>query len=227
VVRPQSSPDGFLLIDKPAGLTSHDVVDRVRRIFGIRRVGHGGTLDPLATGLLILMLGSSTRKASDFLDAEKTYLATLRLGTMTDTQDAQGKILESRPVGSFTREQIQAVCGEFLGAIPQQIPAYSAVRIGGVRSYALARAGREIPPRTRNVEVRELEILRIDLPDVEFRVTCSKGTYVRTLCADIGRQLGCGGHLRQLRRIRIGSITVDRAVRLDGVSAGDILPCIP
>ncbi|MCM8794819.1 MAG: tRNA pseudouridine(55) synthase TruB [Candidatus Omnitrophica bacterium] len=219
--------DGFLLIDKPGGMTSHDVVDRVRRLLGIRRVGHGGTLDPLATGLLIVMVGQATRKAASLLDSDKTYVATLCLGATTDTQDAQGRVIERRPVEGLREEEIRRAFEKFRGPITQQVPSFSAVRISGKRAYELARAGKEIPPRFRNVDIRELEILRFDPPEVEFRVTCSKGTYIRTLCADIGRELGCGGFLKELRRTRIGTISVDQAVRLDRLEPGRILSVLP
>ncbi len=219
--------EGFLLIDKPAGITSHDVVNRVRRLFGLKRVGHGGTLDPLATGLLILMLGSYTRKADCFLGADKTYLATLSLGVTTDTEDAQGKILQIREVGPFPAGRIEQVCGRFVGDIEQRVPAYSAVRIGGRRSYELARSGKPIPPRSRQVSVRELKILAYRHPEVDLKISCSKGTYIRTLCADIGDKLGCGAHMKSLRRIRIGAVTIDRAVKLDEAGQKDILSCLP
>ncbi len=221
---PDSSLDGLLLIDKPAGITSHDAVDFIRRRFQIRRVGHGGTLDPAATGLLILLLGAATRRASTLLTADKTYLATLRLGVTTDTQDGEGKVLQTREVGCLSAGQIETALASFHGEIEQQIPAYSAVRIQGRRSYELARAGIPVPVRTRRVTVRELKILKIQLPDVEFKVSCSKGTYIRTLCADVGAALGCGGHLAQLHRIAIGSFTIDQAVKLEEVEARHILP---
>lgn len=216
--------DGLLLIDKPAGLTSHDVVDRVRRRFRIRRVGHGGTLDPAATGLLILLVGEATRHAKFLLSADKTYLSTLRLGTVTDTQDGEGRVLETRPVGTIARSQIEEVCGRFRGTIEQQIPAYSAVRVNGRRFYDLARAGKAVPRRLRKVTVHDLQVLDVRLPDIDLKITCSSGTYIRTLCADLGEALGCGGILSRLSRTRVGPFTLDRAVKLDGCVPKDILP---
>ncbi len=216
--------NGILLIDKPAGITSHDVVDEVRRRLRTRRVGHGGTLDPGATGLLILLVGEATRKASSLLETDKSYRATLRLGVTTDTQDAQGRVLETQEVGPIPREQIEGICAQFRGEIEQEIPAYSAVRIDGIRSYALARAGRAIPRRTRRVQVHELKVLEVRLPEVELFVTCSKGTYIRALCADIGKALGVGGHLTRLRRTRVGSFSIEQAVRMDAVQPENILP---
>lgn len=211
--------DGLLLIDKPGGMTSHDVVDAIRRRLQIRKVGHGGTLDPSATGLLILLLGKATRKASDFLQADKTYRATLRLGVATDTQDSEGRVIETRPVEGIPLEKVHQVLSRFMGSIEQQIPAYSAVHIQGRRSYALARAGIAPPPRTRRVTVHTLKLLDVQWPDLDLEVTCSTGTYVRTLCSDIGAALGTGGHLAALRRTRIGTYTVAQAVPLDRVEA--------
>jgi tRNA pseudouridine55 synthase len=200
------------------------VVDEVRQRFRLRRVGHGGTLDPAATGLLILLLGATTRKAGALLDADKSYLATLRLGVTTDTQDAQGRILETKEVGPIPREQIERICAQFRGQIEQEIPAYSAVRIGGRHSYALARAGVTIPRRTRPVTIHELKVLEVRLPEVDFSVSCSKGTYIRALCADIGAALGVGGHLGTLRRTRIGSFSIEQAVPLEKVKPEDLIP---
>ena len=216
--------EGILLVDKPAGITSHDVVDAVRRRFRIRRVGHGGTLDPAATGLLVILVGGATRKAEFLLGADKTYRAVLRLGETTDTLDREGRLIERRPVGEISREQIQAACSRFVGEITQEIPAYSASRIGGQRSYDLARKGLPVPKRFRRVRILSLEVEGIRLPDVDLKVVCSKGTYVRALCADIGRELGCGGHLRALSRTGVGPFTIEQAVSLDGVSAERLIP---
>ncbi len=218
------APDGLLLIDKPAGMTSHDVVDRIRRRFRIRRVGHGGTLDPAATGLLILLLGSATRHAKLLLSADKTYLSTLRLGTVTDTQDGEGKVLETRPVGAIPPSRIEEICGRFRGPIEQQIPAYSAVRVNGRRFYDLARAGKAVPRRLRKVTVHDLQVLDVRLPEVDLKITCSSGTYIRTLCADLGAALGCGGILSRLSRTRVGPFALEQAVRLHDCGPADILP---
>lgn len=215
---------GLLLVDKPAGMTSHDVVDWARRRFGMRRVGHGGTLDPAATGLLILLLGPATRHARHLLNADKTYLSTLLLGATTDTQDSEGKLLETRPVGPLTPEQIEAVCVRFRGEIEQQVPAYSAVRVQGKRFYDLARAGQTVPRRIRKVWVHRLLVLEIRLPEVDLEVTCSSGTYVRTLCADLGAALGCGGHLKRLYRTRVGPFALEQSVKLDQAGPEHILP---
>ena len=215
--------NGFLLVDKPAGITSHDAVDTIRRRFQIQRVGHGGTLDPAATGLLILLVGQATRQASTFLGADKTYQATLRLGIITDTQDGQGKVLQTRPVGPISLEQIREACVHFHGEIHQKIPAYSAIRIQGKRSYDLARAGIAIPERSRLVRIYELKILGLTLPDLDFQIRCSKGTYIRMLCEDLGVALGCGGYLAKLRRTQVGSFSIDQAVTLEEASPKHIL----
>ena len=216
--------DGLLLIDKPPGMTSHDVVDRIRRQFKMRRVGHGGTLDPAATGLLILLLGRATRHARVLLGADKTYVGTLLLGQATDTQDAEGKVLSTRDVPPLTREQIEQACARFRGQIDQEVPAYSAVRIQGKRFYDLARAGQPVPRRVRRVTVHELKVQEIRLPEVDLQVTCSSGTYVRTLCADIGEALGCGGHLKRLGRTQVGPFRLSEAVRLADVRPEHVVP---
>ena len=219
-----ASHSGLLLVDKPAGMTSHDVVDWARRRFSMRRVGHGGTLDPAATGLLILLLGQATRYARHLLNADKTYFSTLLLGQTTDTQDAEGKVLETRPVGELTRERVETVCGRFQGEIEQEVPAYSAVRVQGKRFYDLARAGQAVPRRIRKVRVHRLMVLEIRLPEVDLEVTCSSGTYVRTLCADIGAALGTGGHLKRLCRTQVGPFSLQHSVKLDQAGPEHLLP---
>lgn len=216
--------DGLLLIDKPAGMTSHDVVDEIRRRFRMRRVGHGGTLDPAATGLLILLLGRATRHARILLGADKTYVGTLLLGRSTDTQDSEGRVLAEREVGPLTREQVEQACARFRGQIEQQVPAYSAVRIQGRRFYDLARAGKPVPRRVRKVTVRDLQVLDLRLPEVDLEITCSSGTYVRTLCSDLGDALGCGGHLLRLTRTRVGPFRLSEATRLEEARPERVVP---
>ena len=214
--------NGILLVDKPAGITSHDVVDHARRRLGIQRIGHAGTLDPAATGLLILLIGPATRQAADFQGLDKNYRATLRLGETTDTQDSEGRILRRQEVPSFTSAQLEEVFARFRGEIEQEVPAYSAVRIQGKHSYEFARAGVEVARPVRSVTIYDLKILSVHLPDIEFEASCSKGTYIRTLCADIGETLGCGGHLCQLRRTRIGSYRIEDAVTLEELQPGHL-----
>lgn len=205
-------------------MTSHDVVDEVRRRLKIRQVGHGGTLDPQATGLLVLLVGRATRQAHILLGADKVYRATLQLGVTTDTQDKEGKVLQTTPLDSIRSEQIEEVCARFRGEIEQETPAYSASRIGGKRSYALARAGLVVPRRIRRVTIHELKVLRVELPRAHLHIRCSKGTYIRTLCADIGAALGCGGILLELRRIQVGPFSVDQAIPLEDVGPQQIRP---
>ena len=200
------------------------MVDCIRRRFHMQRVGHGGTLDPAATGLLILLLGTATRQAQHLLEADKTYFATLRLGISTDTQDGEGTVLENREVGSISAERIEAASQKFRGAIQQETPAYSAARVQGRRSYELARAGLPVPRRIRQVTVRELTILDVRLPEIDLKVICSKGTYIRTLCSDLGSALGVGGHLARLRRVQIGPFSVEKALPPESCRPEDILP---
>lgn len=205
-------------------MTSHDVVDCVRRRFGMRRIGHGGTLDPAATGLLILLVGGATRQARFLLNADKTYLATLRLGETTDTQDGEGKVLNRQEVPPITGEQIEEVCRRFRGEIEQEIPAYSAVRIQGRRFYDLARAGKAVPRRVRKIRIHALNISAVRLPEVDLEVICSSGTYIRTLCADLGAALGCGGHLSYLSRTKVGPFSLEQSVKLDAVAPQHLVP---
>lgn len=203
--------DGLLVVDKPAGLTSHDVVDRVRRRWRVHRVGHGGTLDPMATGVLLLLLGQATKSAQQLLGLDKEYEATVQLGRTTDTQDLQGQILSQQPVPTFTLAQIETACARLRGDIEQVVPAYSAVRFGGRRGYELARAGMVVPEKRRRVHVAVLEVREAQGDRVLFHVTCSKGTYVRTLAHDLGQALGCGGALAALRRTRVGPWSLAQA----------------
>lgn len=211
--------DGILLVDKPPRLTSHDVVDKVRRHFGFKKVGHCGTLDPLATGLLILVLEKATKLSEKLLADNKDYEGTLRLGVRTDSQDADGKVMQTCEVPAFTDEQIQGAFAKFVGDIYQTPPMVSAIKQGGKPLYKLARKGIEVERKPRLVHIFELRVLSIRLPDVTFRLRCTKGTYVRTLCADIGDGLGCGGHLAELRRTRSGNFSIENAHTLPEILA--------
>ena len=192
------------MVDKPAGLTSHDVVDRLRRAWPGHRMGHGGTLDPMATGLLLILVGRATKTANRFLNDDKAYEATIRLGVTTDTQDLEGRVLSERPVPALTLRAVEQACAAFRGPIEQVIPAYSAVRFGGRRGYELARAGEAVPEKRRRVHVAALDVREVHGDRVLLHVTCSKGTYVRTLAHDLGQMLGCGAALSALRRTRVG-----------------------
>ena len=184
--------DGVLIIDKPSDWTSQDVAAKLRGVYHQRRVGHGGTLDPMATGVLPVFVGRATRAVEFFEAAEKEYVTTHRLGMVTDTQDTTGRVLEERPV-AVTEEQVAALLPRFRGSQAQIPPMYSAVKIGGQKLYQLARQGREVERQPRQIVIEELELLGRRGNDYRLRVRCSKGTYIRTLCHDIGQALGCGG----------------------------------
>jgi tRNA pseudouridine55 synthase len=207
--------NGILLIDKPQGMTSHDVVRRVRRLLRTRRVGHTGTLDPLATGVLPIAVGEATRIVQFLMEGDKTYRAILKLGETTTTQDAEGEVLERRPVEGITAETVIAAARSFEGVIRQLPPMYSALKKDGVPLYRLARQGIEVERESRAVRIDRLQILDVDLPLITLEVDCSKGTYVRTLCHDLGLVLGTGAHLLALRRTRSGSFTEADCVTLE------------
>ena len=210
-------PNGILIIDKPEGWTSMDVCAKLRGLFHERRVGHGGTLDPMATGVLPVFVGRATRAVAFSTDSEKEYVAGLQLGVITNTQDTTGETLETRPV-SVTREQLEAALAPFRGDILQVPPMYSAIKIGGKKLYELARKGKEVERPPRPVTIHALEIVEQTGSETwTLRVRCSKGTYVRTLCHDIGQALGCGGAMSSLRRTMAGGFTLDDAVTLEGV----------
>ena len=212
-------PNGIIIIDKPAGWTSMDVCAKLRGIFHEKRVGHAGTLDPMATGVLPVFLGRATRAVEFAEQTGKEYLAGLRLGLVTDTQDVTGRVLEERPVTCAPAE-VEAALAAFRGEILQVPPMYSAVKIGGKKLYELARKGREVERKPRPVTIHALELLeRTGAGDYLLRVRCSKGTYVRTLCHDVGAALGCGGTLSALRRTEAAGFGLDRAVRLEDVQA--------
>jgi tRNA pseudouridine55 synthase len=215
-MQPQLSPfDGALLVDKPVGLTSHDVVDRIRRRFGFKKVGHCGTLDPAATGLLVIMLERGTKLQNQFMSADKTYEGTMLLGVSTDSQDSDGAVIAEKPVPPLTGDDIENVFTKFRGDIQQVPPMVSAVKHQGTPLYKLARKGKTVEREPRLVHIYDLRLLKLDLPRVQFGVTCTKGTYVRTLCADIGDALGCGAHLADLRRTRSGDFDVKDAHPLE------------
>ena len=219
---PAEMPDGVVLIDKPAGLTSHDVVDRIRRRFRIRKVGHGGSLDPQATGLLVVLLGKGTRLSDRFLNSDKEYEGVMRLGVTTDSYDLDGTVQSEAPWQGVSREQVEAVMRRFQGDLMQTPPMISAVKKGGVPLYKLARKGQEVEREARLVHLYEFTLLSFSPPDVGFRLRCTKGTYVRSLCHDVGQALGCGAVLASLRRTASGAFRVEDAIRLD--EALDLAP---
>ncbi len=207
---------GLLLVDKPAGWTSHDIVKFIRG-FGFSKVGHCGTLDPLATGLLIIVFGKATKLSGRVSSDSKTYQSELCLGTETDTQDADGKILTGKSWTSVTENQIEEVFNTFKGEQKQIPPMYSAKKVKGKTLYKLARKGIEVVRDPVCISIFDLQIISINLPTVSFEVMCSKGTYVRTLCCDIGSALGCGGHLKSLRRTASSKFRVDDAVSVEQI----------
>ena len=208
---------GIIIIDKPADWTSQDVAAKLRGVFHERRIGHGGTLDPMATGVLPVFVGRATRGVEFYESAEKEYVAGLRLGVETNTQDTTGEVLTEWPV-SVSREQLETVLQTFLGPQEQIPPMYSAVKIGGKKLYELARQGKTVERKARRIEILELELLDGQGADWQIRVLCSKGTYVRTLCHDIGQALGCGGCMSSLRRTRAGCYDLSQAVTMEAVT---------
>jgi tRNA pseudouridine55 synthase len=211
--------DGVLLVDKPAAWTSHDVVAKVRAHFGFKKVGHCGTLDPMATGLLVLVLGKATRLSEKLTSDDKTYEGSLTLGVTTNTEDADGEVLETKPVPPLTEADFEPVLQKFQGDIYQTPPMVSAIKHQGRPLYKLARKGIEVEREPRLIHIYDLRLLSVELPRVKFRMTCSKGTYVRTLAADIGRALGCGAHLSELRRTAAGKFQLEQAHTLEQILA--------
>lgn len=221
-MKSDDSLNGVLLVDKGPDMTSHDVVAVARRCLNTKRIGHCGTLDPMATGLLILVIGNGTKLQDLLMSEDKEYVGSMRLGLTTSTQDREGEPVEAKPVPDLSDEQITAAFDAFRGDFYQMPPMVSAVKIDGVPLYKLARKGLEVERKPRFVRVHEYEIQRIAVPDVDFRVVCSKGFYVRTYAHDIGQKLGCGAHLTALRRTRSGHFTFEpgRFTTFEALKAG-------
>lgn len=207
---------GIIPINKPQGFTSHDVVGKMRRILGIRKIGHAGTLDPMATGVLILLVGKATRLSDILIGSDKRYRAVLRLGVATDTQDITGKVLTEKPVFANAR-QVKEILPRFTGEIRQTPPMYSALKVKGQALYKMARRGKEIERKQRSVHIHALELVQADPARHEYTldVCCSKGTYIRTLCADIGDALGCGGTMASLKRMQACGFAIEDCITLD------------
>ena len=211
--------DGIFNIYKEKGFTSHDVVAIVRRTIHMKKVGHTGTLDPDAEGVLPVCVGKATKLSDVIMDGRKSYRAMLRLGVTTTTEDASGEVLETKAV-VFDEGKIRAAVAAFIGRLEQVPPMYSAVKVNGKKLYELAREGKEIARKARTIEVYDIRIRRFLPPDrVEMDIDCSKGTYIRTLCADIGKALGCGGHMAELLRTATGSFSLENAIKLDDLKA--------
>lgn len=210
--------EGIIFVDKPKGITSHDVVDVVRKRLKTKRVGHAGTLDPLAEGLLIILVGKCTKLFSKFANFDKEYLGVLKLGEVTTTGDSQGKVIRKEEYKDISREKIKEIFFSFLGEIEQIPPMVSALRVKGKRLYNLARRGIVVERPPRRIHILSLEVLKINLPLIEFCVHCSKGTYVRKLAEDIGEKLGCGAHMVKILRLSIGPFKIEKAVALDEIN---------
>jgi len=206
---------GVLIVDKPKGMTSHDVVASVRRRFGLKKVGHAGTLDPMATGVLVLLVGRATKLSSSLVLDDKEYEGTLRLGKRTRTGDSEGETIETHDVPPLSEMSVREAFGSFSGMIAQVPPMFSALKKDGRKLYELARSGVEVERAPRNVTILSIDVKEVRMPDISFSVSCSKGTYIRTLADDIGQRLGCGAHLIALRRSRSGNFTIESAVPFD------------
>ena len=211
--------NGILIVDKPRDFTSHDVVAKLRGMLRQKKIGHAGTLDPMATGVLVVLLGNATRASDHASGQSKEYIARLRLGQVTDTQDVTGTVLEERPV-TVGEEELRAVLPAFTGDIDQLPPMYSAISVNGRRLYDLARKGVEVERQSREITIDKLELLgQRDEREFDLRASCSKGTYVRTICHDIGQALGCGGCMADLRRVRSGRFTLEDALTFEEIAA--------
>jgi tRNA pseudouridine55 synthase len=216
---------GLVVVDKAPGMTSHDVVARVRRLAGTRKVGHAGTLDPMATGVLVLGVDRATRLLGHLMLTEKAYDATIRLGVATTTDDAEGEVVATTPVDGVTEDDVRRELARFVGDIEQVPTAVSAIKVDGQRAYARVRAGEQVELKARPVTIHELEVDQVDLPDVRVSVRCSSGTYIRAIARDLGTALGVGGHLTELRRTAVGSFDLSVARTLEEL--GDDFAVLP
>ncbi len=216
-LKPVKEIEGVLLVDKPGGMTSHDVVYRLRRKLQIQRIGHAGTLDPMATGLLIMLIGKATKISQYLISVDKVYEGEITLGSTTNSQDAEGEVMESRPVPPLTAVELKETMKTFLGDQYQTPPMFSAIKVGGVPLYKMARQGEEIEREPRFIRVAAFELLSLTLPKLTFRLDCTKGTYVRTVAHDLGAKLGCGAHLSALRRTGSGKFNITQCTTLDAI----------
>jgi tRNA pseudouridine55 synthase len=217
---PAKELDGILLVDKPRDHTSHDVIARLRGKLRMKRIGHAGTLDPMATGLLVVLVGKATAVSQYLISLDKEYTGTLKLGETTNSQDADGEVVLTRPVpAALTEADARAAIKGMLGDQYQMPPMFSAIKVGGVPLYKLARKGEEIVREPRFIRVIEWELTRFAPPEIDFRVRCTKGTYVRTLAHDLGEKLGCGAHLTALRRTATDKLTLERALTIEQINA--------
>lgn len=211
------APEGILLVDKPQGITSHDVVARMRKVFRIKKVGHAGTLDPMATGLLLIMIGKATKVSQYLMSNAKEYTGTVHLGIETDSQDAEGEVVAEKSVPDLSKEDVLAEMKTFMGDQYQTPPMYSAKKVNGQKLYKLARQGKTVEREARVIHISKYDMTDFDLPRVSFDVGCSKGAYIRTLAHDLGNKLGCGGHLCVLRRTVVGKFRIEDANTIEEI----------
>jgi tRNA pseudouridine55 synthase len=216
---PKKELDGVLLVDKPTDHTSHDVIARLRGKLKMKRIGHAGTLDPMATGVLVVLVGKATRASQYLMSLDKEYAGTIKLGAVTNTQDAEGEILETRPVPPLTEAEVRAAAQTFIGDQYQMPPMFSAIKIDGVPLYKSARKGEEVEREPRFVRISSFELTRIAPPEIDFVIRCTKGTYIRTIAHDFGAKIGCGGHLSALRRTATGKFVITQCLTLDQIQA--------
>jgi tRNA pseudouridine55 synthase len=216
---PPKEMEGVLLVDKPQGLTSHDVVYHLRRKLQIKKIGHAGTLDPMATGVLVMLIGKATRISQYLMSVDKVYEGEATLGVVTDSQDAEGEVMSTQPVPELTEARVREVMKGFLGDQYQIPPMHSAIKIGGVPLYKLARKGEEVEREPRFIRIAAFNLLSFATPKITFDLHCTKGTYVRTVAADLGQKLGCGAHLSALRRTGSGKFTIGQCLPLEQIEA--------
>ena len=216
---PPKEMEGVLLVDKPKGLTSHDVVYHLRRKLQIKKIGHAGTLDPMATGVLVMLIGKATRISQYLMSVDKVYEGEATLGVVTDSQDAEGEVMSTQPVPELTEARVREVMKGFLGDQYQTPPMHSAIKIGGVPLYKLARKGEEVEREPRFIRIAAFNLLSFATPKITFDLHCTKGTYVRTVASDLGQKLGCGAHLSALRRTGSGKFTIGQCLPLEQIEA--------
>ncbi len=212
-----NAPEGILLVNKPQGITSHDVVDRVRRIYGMKKVGHAGTLDPMATGLMLILIGKATKISQYVMSMDKEYTGIMKLGQVTDSQDADGEVIEEKPLPELSEEQVCSYIKGFLGDQYQTPPMYSARKVNGQPLYKLARKGKTIAREPRVIHIGKFEMTGFNLPEISFLIGCSKGAYIRTIAHDLGAKIGCGAHLNALCRTAIGKFRIEKSDTLNAL----------
>lgn len=212
-----NAPEGILLVDKPQGITSHDVVSKLRRVFHIKKIGHAGTLDPMATGLLLMLVGKATKVSQYLMSMDKEYTGKIRLGQSTDSQDADGEVVEERDVPELSEDVLLKEMKAFVGDQYQTPPMFSAKKVNGQPLYKMARKGKTVAREPRVINISKFELKGFSLPEVDFLVACSKGTYVRTIAQDLGERLGCGGHLCELRRTGVGKFRIENADTIEAI----------